>query len=49
MYQHNKSTPKMRRAYTPRVKSAHMIEEVHPKKALYFTNLKVEKNKKGIK
>ena len=39
----------MRRAFTPRVKSAYMIEDAHPKKALYFTNQKVEKHKNNIK
>ncbi len=40
MSQQGKSTPKMRRAFTPRVKSAQNIHNVQPKKALYFTDKK---------
>ena len=39
----------MRKAYTPRVKSAHIINEAQPNKALFFTNQKVDKNKYNIK
>ncbi len=36
----HKSTPKMRRSYTPRLKSAQVDRNNDPKKALYFTNNK---------
>jgi hypothetical protein len=44
MNQEGKSTPKMRRAYTPRVKSAQNIHNMEPKKALYFTDKKDQHN-----
>ncbi len=40
MSQQGKSTPKMRRAFTPRVKSAHNIHDIEPRKALYLTDKK---------
>lgn len=40
MSQHGKSTPKMRRAFTPRVKSALNLHDTEPKRALFFTDQK---------
>ena len=40
MSQLHKSTPKMRKAFTPRVKSAQIIDDNGAKKALYFSNKK---------
>lgn len=42
MLTQQKSTPKMRKSYTPRVKSAHIDHDDDRRRAQYFTNRKNE-------
>ncbi len=44
MIQQEKSTPKMRRAFTPRVKSAQNIHHLQLNKPLFFTNKNDQSN-----
>ncbi len=44
MSEQGKSTPKMRRAFTPRVKSAQNINHLDIKKPLFFSDKKEHNN-----
>lgn len=44
MSQLGKSTPKMRRALTPRVKSVHHVDHLQPEPKEFYSNQKVNQN-----